>query len=185
MDWWEKSEHWKTGAAVIAALAAVFTVALGLAQLKEANNLQEEENRLRQAQFDSHLNEVMMGLDRHFVSRPALRPFFYSPHGESLPEREPLRAEALGTAELIIDFASDVSAYTQSQKMGSRSREQWARITRSYFSESAVIRFAWRSFHDAYDESTACILGTPFQKDLNRWDWRSNAPAHVWADMCD
>jgi hypothetical protein len=184
VSWWGKSEHLKTGAAVIAAAAAVITVVLGLAHLREANELQDEENQLRQAQFDSHLNEVMMGLDRHFVSYPALRPFFYSRQNKSFPLREPRRAQALGTAELIIDFAADVSAYMQSQKMGSRSREQWARITRSYFAESAVVRFAWQSFHGAYDESTACILGAPFQEELSRWNWRSNAPAADWPEMC-
>jgi hypothetical protein len=181
---WGKSEHWKTGAAVIAAVAAVVTVVLGLAQLREANQLQEEENQLRQAQFDSHLNEVMMGLDRHFVSYPHLRPYFYSRRNRSLPGNEPLRAQALGTAELIIDFAADVSAYTESRRMGDRSREQWARITRSYFVESAVVRFVWRSFHGAYDESTACILGAPFE-DVGRWNWRFNAPVAPWSEVCD
>lgn len=183
---WGKAEHWKTIAAVVGALAATVTVGLGVAQLKEANDLQEEDNRLREAQLDSHLNEVMMGIDRHFVSLPRLRPFFYSPQGESLPQREPLRAQALGSAEMIVDFAADVSAYTQDQRMGSRSRAQWAVITRSYFTESPVVRFVWDSFHDAYDESTACILGAPFEDaDLNRWRWRSNSPPFEWPEVCE
>jgi len=181
-----EAERWKTGAAVLGAIAAVVTVALGLWQLKEANALQEEENQLQQAQFDSHLNEVMMGIDRHFVSHPKLRPFFYSPRGRSLPLREPLRAQALGTAEMIVDFASDVSAYAQKHRMGSHSSAQWAGIIRGYFVESPAVRFVWRSFRDVYDEPTACILGAPYnEKDFSRWQWRTNAPVANWPKDCD
>jgi hypothetical protein len=172
-------------AAVIAALAAVAALLLGLAQFERANDIQEENNRLRRAQLDSHLNEVMMGLDRHFVSYPELRPFFYSPQARALPLRQSLRAQAMGTAELIIDFADAVSSYTRMQKMNSRSRQQWAGITRSYFKGSPVIRFAWQTFHNAYDESTACILGAPFKEsEFERWHWQSNSPPAPLVEEC-
>ena len=166
--------------------AALFGVILGLTQFREANRLQEEGNRLRRAELDSHFEEVMMGLDRHFVAYPRLRPFFYSAGAESLPGRGRLRAQALGTAELIIDFADDIGAYARMRKMAGSSQRRWTGIVRSYFAESPAVRYAWNRFHGAYDESTACILGAPFGSgEMFDWRWRLNAPSASWPQVCN
>jgi len=186
LRWLKKWKYWKRVLAVLAVGTALFGVVLGLAQFREANRLQEESNRLRRAELDSHFEEVMMGLDRHFISYPALRPFFYSAGAESLPPPGHLRAQALGTAELIIDFADDIGAYARMRKMAGPSQRRWTGIVRSYFAESPAVRFAWRSFHGAYDETTACILGAPYGADeLLDWRWRLNAPTASWPEVCN
>lgn len=181
-----KWKYWKRGLSVATVAIALVGVFLGLLEFREANRLQRESNRLHRAELDSHFEEVMMGLDRNFIGHPSLRRFFYSPGAEALPKPRRLRAEALGTAELIIDFADDVGAYARMRKMADDSQRRWTEIVRSYFAESPVVRFAWEGFHDDYDESTACILGAPFTADeFLRWNWRLDAPSASWPQICD
>lgn len=167
----------KVTATVVGAAAAVFGIFFGGLSIYRADGLQEEHNRLQRAQLDSHLEEVMMGLDEHFASMPQLRPFFFKTgKDERFPPPGPIRAQAMGTAELIIDFADDVGAYVQMRKMPTEDSARWAKIVGSYFKESPITRFVWSKFHKAYNSATACILGSPFGRDLVGWKWRTNSP---------
>lgn len=181
----KKWKYWKRGLTVLGVATAALGVFLGLAQFREANRLQEESNQLRRAELDSHFEEVMMGLDRHFVAYPHLRPFFYSKDAKALPPAGPLRSQALGTAELIIDFADDIGAYARIHEMAPPSERRWTGMIRSYFVESPAVRFAWTSFHSAYDKSTACILGAPYRPQLLAWRWQFNTPSAHWPEVCD
>lgn len=165
-------------ATVIIAGAGIY---FGVAQLKEADRLQKETNRLQRAQLDSHLEEVMMNLDRYFASHPELRPFFFAiGHRERYPPKGPLLAPAMGTAEMVIDFADDVGAYAAMRKMKPSDSARWRRIVSSYFKESPVMRFMWKKLHHAYRASTACILQAPIQREkLRDWDWRTNSPSEA------
>lgn len=168
----------------LGAVAAFGTVLVGVIGILQNNDLQAENNRLQRAALDSHLEEVMMGLDRHFVAYPELRRFFYSRRARSLPPPGRLRDKAMGTAELIIDFADDVGAYTRTHKMEPEDGARWASLVRGYFEESPVTRFAWKEFSDSYDEATACILGAPFGQKLRGWSWRSNTPRESASETC-
>ncbi|HWC47579.1 MAG TPA: hypothetical protein VG448_01715 [Solirubrobacterales bacterium] len=182
----KKWKYWKRGLAVATVGIGLVAVVLGLAQFREANRLQAESNQLHRAELDSHFEEVMMGLDRDFVAHPSLRPFFYSAKAELLPPPGRLRAQALATAELIIDFADDIGAYARMRKMANASQRRWTGIVRSYFAESPAVRFAWKRFHDAYDTSTACILGAPFTAgEFLSWRWKLDAPSASWPEVCD
>jgi hypothetical protein len=179
-------KYWKRALAAATVCIALVGVILGLAQFREANRLQSESNRLHRAELDSHFEEVMMGLDRDFVAHPGLRPFFYSARGKSLPPPGRLRAQALATAELIIDFADDIGAYARMRKMTGASQRRWTGIVRSYFAESPAVRFAWGGFHNVYDKSTACILGAPFTTDqFLRWSWQLDTPSATWPEVCN
>ena len=150
-----------------------------VAQIIQSNKLQAESNRLERAQLDSHLEEVMMGIDRYFATRPRLRKFFFvanarHPH-EHLPTRS-LLWSAMGTAELIIDFADDVGAYAERRKMDTKDVRRWSSIVGAYFDQSPITRFMWCQVHDSYESSTAEVLHAPFeQSELDSWDWRTNS----------
>src|SRR4051812_30603446 len=68
--WWAQMA--KAVVALVTALAAIGGVFIGVSTLRHGNELQEQQTRLQQAQLDSHLGEVMMSLDRHFVANPDL-----------------------------------------------------------------------------------------------------------------
>lgn len=169
---------------VVGAIAAPSTVVFGLWGIHRGNDLQEENNRLERAALDSHFEEVMMGLDRHFVSHPELRRFFYAPRTHALPARGRMRAQAMGTAELIIDFADDVGAYLRMRRMSPDDAERWTEIVRAYFDGSSPTRFAWSLFNAPYGETTACILDAPNGPKVDNWDWRSNSPRARWPRVC-
>jgi hypothetical protein len=167
-------------ATVVIAIAGIY---FGVAQLLTADHLQAEDNRLQTAQLDSHLEEVMMNLDRYFAVHPRLRPYFFAPdNAEQFPPIGHLRSEAMGTAEMIIDFADDVGAYAEKRKMDPTDSARWAEIVGSYFKESPIMRYMWKEaeLFRAYSTSTACILRAPIEhKRLEAWDWRENAPREV------
>jgi hypothetical protein len=175
---WPRWELWKRVLGVLGTAAAIATVWVGVETLRQANALQADDNHLQRAALDSHLEEVMMGIDRHFVRYAHLRPFFYASGGaQAFPARPGrVRYQALATAELIIDFADDVGAYARNRKMAVADQARWARIASAYFDESPVTRLVWKRFSGAYDRTTACILGAPYGRALDSWDWRANAP---------
>jgi hypothetical protein len=158
---------------------------VGVTTIEQGNDLQAENNRLQRAQLDSHLEEVMMSVDRHFVSYPRLRQFFYATrHPQRFPPPGVTRAQAMGTAELIIDFADDVGAYVRMRRMAPSDAWRWTEIVRSYFRESPAIRSAWYLFHAPYEVTTACVLGAPYGSELDGWKWRTNRPEAEWARAC-
>jgi hypothetical protein len=166
-------EFWKRVIAVLTLVGVGATVFLGLRGLFEAN-------RLQRASMDSHLGEVMMGFDRHFVVYPRLRRYFYanSEISQTLPPRATrLRTQTLSTAEMLIDFADDVAAYVGERKMSKEEKRHWASIVGPYFCESPITRYAWKRYHDAYGKDTASILGAPYgTRAVQKWDWRANKP---------
>jgi hypothetical protein len=115
---WPSWETWKRVLVVLGTAAALGTVWIGVETLRQANTLQADDNRLQRAALDSHLGEVMMGIDRHFVRYAQLRPFFYASGSTQTfpPRRGRLRYQALATAELVIDFADDVGAYARTAR---------------------------------------------------------------------
>jgi hypothetical protein len=168
---------WELFIAGFTALAVAAGVVLGLFELGKSNHLQKDQNRLQQAALDSHLNEVMMNFDRHFVAYPQLRKYFYlDEKGRQTqpPHAVRLRAQALSTAELVIDFADDVASYVRERKVPPATATHWKGIVEPYFNESPVTRYAWWQFHDAYGPDTADILGAPFGDKMRGWDWRTN-----------
>jgi hypothetical protein len=174
MGTWEKriGGLLATAAAIAAAIAAILS-------LQQANDLQADANQLQAASLDSHLEEVMMGLDRHFVRYPHLRPYFYAEENRPRPLPRgsgPLVAQAWASAELVIDFADDVGAYVRNREMPDGPGKRWTRIVREYFRGSPITRIAWKSFADAYDETTACILGAPFGDAIRGWNAATNRP---------
>lgn len=169
---------WSGISKLLAAAAALFGIIFGAVQIYDANQLQEETNRLQRARLDSHLEEVMMALDRYFASHPHLRRFFFaSGTQQALPAPGPMSAPAMGTAELIIDFADDVAAYAEMRKMDPQTSARWAAIVSGYFNQSPILRLAWHEYHGLYGPATACILGAPSRGiKFERWDWRTNLP---------
>jgi hypothetical protein len=168
-------------AAVGTAIIAIGGIYFGIEQIREEDRLEKETNRLQRAQLDSHLEEVMMNLDRYFASHSRLRPYFFAfGHPERFPSKRQLLAPAMGTAEMIIDFADDVGAYAEMRKMDRSDSARWREIVGGYFKESPVTRYMWKKLHYAYSTSTACILQAPIQpKKLRQWHWQTDTPREV------
>ncbi len=167
---WRRWTLWERAIAAVGAIGVVFAVWSGMVELRRSNNLQREQNRLELAAMDSHLGEVMMDIDRHFVAYPWLRKYFYAYRRTQArpPQTGHLRAQVLSTAEMLIDFADDAASYVRERKMPKDDALHWRKIVSAYFRESPALRTAWRRYHAAYSPNTACILGAPHEKMLER-----------------
>jgi hypothetical protein len=164
--------------AILGAAAAVATAVFAGMAWSQTNQAQDKANTLQEAALDSHLEEVMMGLDRHFVRYPRLRPYFYSAKGRFQPYPRPglIRNQAFATAELVIDFADDVGAYKRKREMTPAAGRRWSDIVQAYFRESRVTRVVWSRYAGSYDRATACVLGAPIGDELDNWNPRTNSP---------
>lgn len=162
----------------LGALAAVAAAVFAGMAWHQTNQAQDKANTLQEAALDSHFEEVMMGLDRHFVRYPRLRPYFYSAGNRVQPYPRPglIRNQAFATAELVIDFADDVGAYMRVWEMTPAAGRRWRGIVQSYFRESRVTRVVWGRYAGSYDRATACVLGAPIGDELDHWNARTNAP---------
>jgi hypothetical protein len=155
---------------------AVIGVILAIGRLDHGNALQKMNNNLQAAQLDAGLEGGMVQIDKYFASHPALRPFFFSQTRGILPVRTRVRFEAKGTAEMLIDFADDVGAYSRRGRMMASSERRWTRIIRPYFAQSPVMRQIWNEAYVAYDGVTACFLGAPDSQEMEGWHWQANKP---------
>jgi hypothetical protein len=98
--------------------------------------------------------DQMMSIDRLFVERPELRPYFY---GNEPPPSEGLDRERVTAAtELFVDFMDNVA--TQAPHMPEYLSGPWAKYFREVASTSPSIRSFWRANRDWYDDSLQRIL---------------------------
>jgi hypothetical protein len=187
---WRRWTAWERAIAAVGAMGVVFTVGFGIIELKRSNDLQREQNRQERAAMDSHLGELMMDVDRHFVAYPRVRRYFYVKGRKQVrpPRAGRLHAQALSTAEMLIDFADDAASYVRERKMPQDDAAHWNKIVSSYFRESPALRVTWRRYHDAYSPDTACILGAPPEKVLERRYrrvHRGRGPQKEWLGGCE
>lgn len=98
--------------------------------------------------------DQMMSIDRLFVDRPELRPYFY---GNEPPPCEVLDRERVTAAtELFIDFMDNVT--TQAPHMPEYLSGPYALYFRTIAATSPSIREFWRAHRDWYDYSLQRIL---------------------------
>jgi|ERR671924_47234 hypothetical protein len=116
------TRRWELVIAGVAAFAVVASVVVaavfGLLGQQNTNHLQKEQNSLQRALNGSHFGEVMIRLDQYFAEHPELRKYFYADPVETQPPHAiRLRAQAMSTAEMLIDFADNVAFYVREGKM--------------------------------------------------------------------
>jgi hypothetical protein len=98
--------------------------------------------------------DQMMSIDRLFVERPELRPYFY---GSKPPPEDGVERERVAAAtELFIDFMDNVA--TQAPHMPEYLSGPWKKYFHEIASKSPSIRAFWRDNHGWYDDSMQRIL---------------------------
>ncbi len=107
--------------------------------------------------------DQMMSIDRLFVERPELRPYFY---GNEPPPPDGLERERVTAAtELFVDFMDNVA--TQAPHMPEYLSGPWVMYFRTIAATSPSIRAFWRAHRDWYDEGlqrildSACLIDEP------------------------
>ena len=101
------------------------------------------------------MNDNMLQINRLFIDRPSLRPYFYGEQeltDESPEERE--RVEA--TAELFINFIDNV--LTQMPLLPSNLAEPWRTYFSGVITSSPVLREFWQRRREWYSEEMRALL---------------------------
>ncbi len=98
-----------------------------------------------------------MALDRLFVDIPELRPYFYN--DQDVPADEPMRAQVLATAELIVDLADSVSSMMRHSQLDLSDQAAWAEALAVYGRSPAVrLIIEDDGYGEAWRESTIALL---------------------------
>jgi hypothetical protein len=85
---------------------------------------------------DLKLMGMTMALDRLFIERPALRPYFYG--DRDVPNGGFSRSRVLATAELIVDLADTVSSMMRHGQLDRGDKRAWTKALESYGDNAAV-----------------------------------------------
>jgi hypothetical protein len=132
----------------------VSVVLLGL-QVREMTKQSSHGARATLASVYQAMNDNMLQINRLFVDRPRLRPYFYGKQeltDESPEERESVEA----TAELFINFMDNV--LTQMPLLPSNLAEPWRTYFSSVLTSSPVLCDFWTRRRDWYSEEMRALL---------------------------
>jgi hypothetical protein len=117
---------------------------------------------LRQATFASVYQGIasqMHDLDKLFVERPDLRPYFYGEEPKPVPHDEPERGRVLATAELIVDFADNFVA--QRRVLPGDYERGWAEYFRALYVSSPAVQHFWKKSSGWYCDDLDELLRGP------------------------
>jgi hypothetical protein len=132
----------------------VSVILLGL-QVREMTKQSSHGVRATLASVYQAMNDDMLQINRLFVDRPSLRPYFYGEqelNDESSEERE--RVEA--TAELFINFIDNV--LTQMPLLPSNLAQPWRTYFASVTTSSPVLCEFWKRHREWYSEEMRALL---------------------------
>ena len=146
-------------AALVVALIGNFAllvsvVLLGL-QVREMTKQSSHGVQATLASVYQAMNDNMLQINRLFVDRPSLRPYFVGGQeldDESSEERE--RVEA--TAELFVNFIDNV--LTQMPLLPSNLAQPWRTYFASVTTSSPVLRESWKAHREWYSEEMRALL---------------------------
>ena len=127
---------------------------LGL-QLREMAKQSSHGARATLASVYQAMNDNMLQINRLFIDRPLLRPYFYGKQeltDESPEERERIEA----TAELFINFIDNV--LTQMPLLPSNLADPWQTYFGSVTTSSPVLREFWERRREWYSEEMRALL---------------------------
>ena len=127
---------------------------LGL-QVREMTRQSSHGARATLASVYQAMNDNMLQINRLFIDRPSLRPYFYGGQevtDESRDERE--RVES--TAELFTNFIDNV--LTQMPLLPSHLAEPWRNYFRSVITSSPVLCEFWRRRRQWYSDEMRALV---------------------------
>jgi hypothetical protein len=111
------------------------------------------------AQLDLTLMTAMLDLDRLFLAKPHLYPYFNAPGTPPPTDDEPVRAEVLACAELIIDYADMIARQRRMRQIPRADLDAWRELLSSYRSESPAISEIFPLFERGCRAGTGWLLG--------------------------
>ena len=132
----------------------VSVILLGL-QVREMTKQSSHGVRATLASVYQAMNDNMLQINRLFVDRPSLRPYFYGEqelNDESPEERE--RVDA--TAELFINFIDNV--LTQMPLLPSNLAQPWRTYFAGVTTSSPVLCEFWKRHREWYSEEMRALL---------------------------
>jgi hypothetical protein len=125
-----------SGAVTVALIYSAKQTRTLKAQFKLENAQAEQAWTTQRATNDLRLMEYIMSLDRLFIDRPGLRPYFYD--GLAVPSDSTIRARVLATAELIVDLADSVVNMMRLKQLDQANQAAWETALRLYGRSPAV-----------------------------------------------
>jgi hypothetical protein len=101
------------------------------------------------------MNDSMLQINRLFIDRPLLRPYFYG-HRELTDESPEERERVEATAELFINFTDNV--LTQMPLLPTRLAEPWRTYFGSVTTSSPVVREFWKRRRGSYSDELRAFM---------------------------
>ena len=115
----------------------------------------ERDSELQQANLELRLMELTISIDEIFLSRPALRPYFYENRALGWWSLRKRRAEVVSVAEVLVDFVDAIAGLRRHGQISDRNYENWRIFTESYYQQSPAIRALWKHWGEFYLPETA------------------------------
>jgi hypothetical protein len=101
------------------------------------------------------MNDNMLQINRLFIDRPSLRPYFYGE--QELTDEPPEERERIeATAELFINFTDNV--LTQMPLLPRNLAEPWRTYFASVTTSSPVLRDFWKRRRETYSEEMRALM---------------------------
>jgi hypothetical protein len=141
----------------------VSVILVGL-QVREMTRQSSHGVRATLASVYQGMNDNMLQINRLFVDRPSLRPYFYEEQEldrESTEERKRIEA----TAELFISFIDNV--LTQMPLLPSHLAQPWRTYFASVTTSSPALREFWKRHREWYSDEMKALLD-PLMLQLER-----------------
>ena len=101
------------------------------------------------------MNDNMLQINRLFIDRPSLRPYFYGEQ-ELADESPEERERIVATAELFINFTDNV--LTQMPLLPSNLAQPWRSYFASVTTQSPVLRDFWKQRRETYSDEMRALL---------------------------
>ncbi|HSS32532.1 MAG TPA: hypothetical protein VLL27_04560 [Solirubrobacterales bacterium] len=159
------AEGLEAGATVLGSVGVVAALAYTARQTHAISNqaqLQVDEAQrnveLQRANLELQLMELTISLDRVFLDRPSLRPYFYENRPLRWWNSAKRRAEVISVAEIVIDFVDSVACLRRHGQISDRDYENWRVFTESYHQQSPAVRQLWRHWGEFYLPETADLF---------------------------
>jgi hypothetical protein len=140
------------GGLTLAFVAAVMAIWQGYLLRKELQHSQRSTN----ADLHFRVHSAMQELDKFFVDRPELRPYFYE--NKRLPSRKREADRLDATAEMLLDIAESIVA--TGHGLGAISLG-WNKYFAFLYKNSEALRKHWRENWDYYPDSVREAFQAP------------------------
>jgi hypothetical protein len=135
--------------ALVATAAAVFEATVTRSQL-------DEQIAVEAGSIDQQLLAAIRDVDRLFIGKPWLRPYFYADRPEPA-DRSDLRV-VRATAELLLDTLDGAASARRHGLLSDEDWDDWKAAGHSYYRGSPALRGAWERLRRFYSPETGQML---------------------------